>query len=85
MPDVHLSVGKPAVLTAFGLVTQANAPDFVPFNSTVAPFASENLAKRQSTLGYGVTDQQQATTYTTWLDSAFFNIILNIISGLTNI
>ncbi|KAG2050694.1 glycoside hydrolase family 5 protein [Suillus hirtellus] len=63
------AVGKPAVLTAFGLVTQANAPDFVPFNSTVAPFASENLAKRQSTLGYGVTDQQQATTYTTWLNT----------------
>ncbi|KAG1831766.1 glycoside hydrolase family 5 protein [Suillus variegatus] len=83
------AVGKPAVLTAFGLVTQANAPDFVPFNSTVAPFASENLAKRQSTLGYGVTDQQQATTYTTWLDTGIASGLNGIVqyqwgqSGLT--
>ncbi|KAG1789858.1 glycoside hydrolase family 5 protein [Suillus plorans] len=83
------AVGKPAVLTAFGLVTQANAPDFVPFNSTVAPFASENLAKRQSTLGYGVTDQQQATTYTTWLNTGIASGLNGIVqyqwgqSGLT--
>lgn len=30
---------KPVSLLAFGLVTQGNAPDFVPFNSTIAPFA----------------------------------------------
>ncbi|KAG2132512.1 glycoside hydrolase family 5 protein [Suillus bovinus] len=63
------AVGKPSVLTAFGLVTQSNAPDFVPFNSTVAPFATNNVMKRQSSLGYGVTSQQQAETYTTWLDT----------------
>lgn len=45
MADVCLSVGKPAALTGFGLVTQSNAPAFVPFNSTSAPFASENRAK----------------------------------------
>jgi mannan endo-1,4-beta-mannosidase len=31
---------KPVILIAFGLVTQANAPFFVPFNTTIAPFAN---------------------------------------------
>jgi mannan endo-1,4-beta-mannosidase len=31
---------KPVSLLGFGLVTQTNAPFFVPFNSTIAPFAS---------------------------------------------
>lgn len=42
MSNVYSSVGKPAALTGFGLVTQSNAPAFVPFNSTTAPFASDN-------------------------------------------
>jgi mannan endo-1,4-beta-mannosidase len=45
MSDIYLSVGKPSILTGFGLVTQSNAPNFVPFNTTVAPFASENRKK----------------------------------------
>ncbi|KAG0707761.1 glycoside hydrolase family 5 protein [Suillus ampliporus] len=60
------AVGKPAVLTGFGLVTQSNAPSFVPFNSTVAPFASDNSSSNAT---YGVTAQQQADTYTTWLNT----------------
>ena len=32
---------KPVALTGFGLVTQNNAPDFVPFNSTQAPFGPD--------------------------------------------
>ncbi|KAG1891002.1 glycoside hydrolase family 5 protein [Suillus subluteus] len=66
------AVGKPAVLTGFGLVTQTNAPYFVPFNSTIAPFATDGarrLLKRQSTTSYGVTSQQQASTYTSWINT----------------
>lgn len=32
---------KPVALTGFGLVTQNNAPNFVPFNSTQAPFGPD--------------------------------------------
>lgn len=38
------SVGKPSALTAFGLVTQANAANFVPFDMTTAPYASDACA-----------------------------------------
>jgi hypothetical protein len=30
-------------LSGFGLVTQDNAPSFVPFNTTVAPFANDQF------------------------------------------
>lgn len=33
-------VGKPVVLTGFGLVSQDNLPSFVPFNATSAPYSS---------------------------------------------
>ncbi|KAG1827299.1 glycoside hydrolase superfamily [Suillus subaureus] len=59
------AVGKPSVLTGFGLVTQTNAPSFVPFNSTVAPFADAD----PNPTSYGVTSQEQADTYTSWLDT----------------
>ncbi|KDQ56016.1 glycoside hydrolase family 5 protein [Jaapia argillacea MUCL 33604] len=35
-----LTFGKPVALTGFGLVTQNNLRYYVPFNTTVAPFAS---------------------------------------------
>ncbi|KAG2349908.1 glycoside hydrolase family 5 protein [Suillus weaverae] len=60
------AVGKPSILTGFGLVTQSNAPSFVPFNSTVAPFAADNP---NASTTYGVTSQQQADTYTSWLNT----------------
>ncbi|OAX44646.1 glycoside hydrolase family 5 protein, partial [Rhizopogon vinicolor AM-OR11-026] len=78
------AVGKPAALTGFGLVTQSNAPAFVPFNSTSAPFASDNreilfekttpfevlsILQANSSTTYGVTSQQQSDTYTTWLNT----------------
>ncbi|KAJ4487962.1 glycoside hydrolase family 5 protein [Lentinula aciculospora] len=72
---------KPVSLLGFGLVTQTNAPDFVPFNSTVAPFASDNTtsttvakasttssaASTDSTQTFGVTDSEQDTAYSSWL------------------
>ncbi|KAG1811088.1 hypothetical protein EV424DRAFT_1542635 [Suillus variegatus] len=38
------AVGKPVVLDAFGLVTQSNLNNFVPFNLTYAPYASDTAS-----------------------------------------
>jgi len=77
---------KPVSLIGFGLVTQTNAPDFVPFNSTIAPFANTtastaaagSASSSSSTQTFGVTDSQQATAYTTWLNTG----ISSGVSGL---
>ena len=67
-------------MSAFGLVTDANLPFFVPFNSTIAPFntsttsTSTALTRRQSssasTDGVGVTSSQVDDAYTSWLQTA---------------
>ncbi|TFK76450.1 glycoside hydrolase family 5 protein [Pluteus cervinus] len=57
--------GKPVSLTGFGLVTQDNAPDFVPFNSSVAPLQSDPV----SATSFGVTDDQRDQAYTQWLST----------------
>ncbi|KAJ7109369.1 glycoside hydrolase family 5 protein [Mycena epipterygia] len=78
--------GKPIALTGFGLVTQDNAPSFVPFNSTVAPFASDQIVHKTDPLAgnltssptqqpFGVTDQQRDDAYQQWLQQG-------ILSGL---
>ncbi|KAJ3987329.1 glycoside hydrolase family 5 protein [Lentinula detonsa] len=81
---------KPVSLLGFGLVTQTNAPDFVPFNSTVAPFASDtstavskasstsSASSANSTQTFGVTDSEQDTAYSSWLDAG----ISSGVSGL---
>ncbi|KAG7092448.1 hypothetical protein E1B28_008802 [Marasmius oreades] len=51
------SLRKPVALTGFGLVTQANAPSFVPFNSSTPPFTNQSA---------GVTDEQRDAAYDTW-------------------
>ncbi|KAK7054909.1 hypothetical protein VNI00_003372 [Paramarasmius palmivorus] len=61
---------KPVALTGFGLVTQANAPFFVPFNSSVAPFANQNNATVNPV---GVTNAQQNDAYSQWLDTGISN------------
>ncbi|KAJ7940646.1 glycoside hydrolase family 5 protein [Mycena leptocephala] len=71
--------GKPITLSGFGLVTQDNAPSFVPFNTTVAPFANDqfgNLTLNSTQLPFGVTDQQRDDAYAQWLQQG-------ILSGLT--
>jgi hypothetical protein len=55
--NIYLSVGKPSVLTGFGLVTQDNAPYFVPFNSTVAPFANATVEKQSMRARQSAGDQ----------------------------
>jgi len=72
--------GKPVVLTGFGLVTQNNAPDFVPFNATLAPFnntqpfsadppATSTAAAPTATQSFGVTDAQRDDAYAQWLQA----------------
>jgi len=66
-------LNKPVTLTGFGLVTQNNAPHFVPFNSTQAPFgsdqASTSTVTRAVTQPFGVTDAQRDDAYAQWLQA----------------
>ncbi|KAJ3563399.1 hypothetical protein NP233_g8962 [Leucocoprinus birnbaumii] len=39
--EASQTFGKPTAISAMGLVDQANAQSFVPFNSTIAPFATD--------------------------------------------
>lgn len=51
-------------------MTQDNAPFFVPFNQTQAPFGSDArkvLELRQQQQAFGVTDQQRDDAYAQWL------------------
>jgi mannan endo-1,4-beta-mannosidase len=65
---------KPVTLTAFGLVTQENAPHYYPFNSTQPPFGSDSpststTVRRQTTQSFGVTDPQRDDAYAQWLQA----------------
>ncbi|KAF9532976.1 glycoside hydrolase superfamily [Crepidotus variabilis] len=81
-------LGKPVSMNAFGLVTQSNAPAYVPFNSTQAPFAPDSGTPTASA-PYGVTDQQRDQAYTTWLQTGLQSGLSGMIqyqwsqSGLT--
>jgi len=57
--------GKPITLTAFGLVTQDNAPSFIPFNSTSPVINSSS----DSVQGF-VTDSQRDDAYSQWLSAS---------------
>jgi mannan endo-1,4-beta-mannosidase len=70
-------LGKPVALTGFGLVTQANAQNFVPFNSSTAPFATQGSGGTQQ---FGVTDQQRDEAYQTWIDTGIDSGLQGIIS-----
>ncbi|KAJ7063294.1 glycoside hydrolase family 5 protein [Mycena amicta] len=79
--EIGQMFGKPIVLGGFGLVTQDNAPFFVPFNTTVAPFANDqfgNITLVPNQVPYGVTDAQRDDAYTQWLQQG-------ILSGLAGI
>ncbi|KAI0302027.1 glycoside hydrolase superfamily [Russula brevipes] len=66
------TIGKPVVLTAFGLVTQDNFQQFVPFNLS-APIAKSPHGKQKrqdnGSAGQGVSQQQLNNAYTTWLQT----------------
>lgn len=73
------AVGKPVVLNAFGLVTQSNLNDFVPFNMTYAPYASDTAvmdfatrsrfagSKRQSSSSDYADDSDEESGYSSFL------------------
>lgn len=56
-------------MTGFGLVTQNNAPSFIPFNSTMVSNATSTSQggpdNQNSTVG--VTDKQRDDAYDQWL------------------
>ncbi|KAG0708733.1 glycoside hydrolase family 5 protein [Suillus ampliporus] len=60
------AVGKPVVLAAFGLVTQDNLNNFVPFNMTYAPYASSTAVMdvTVATTNFANSTQNQAGTST---------------------
>lgn len=74
-------VNKPAVMTGFGLVTQNNAPFFIPFNSSSITFPnSSNIPQTLSGPSVGilqgqapVNDSAQALIYEAWLEAAIAN------------
>ncbi|EJD06057.1 glycoside hydrolase family 5 protein [Fomitiporia mediterranea MF3/22] len=78
--QIAQQVGKPTVMTAFGLVTQDNLPFFVPFNSTNAPFNNTNplnatttVKKRQANPAAataGVSNAQLVDAYSQWINAA---------------
>jgi len=61
--------GKPSLLTGFGLVTQGNAPDFVPFNSTMVANTTSisSSAPNNPTAMTGISDDQRDSGYQQWL------------------
>jgi len=65
--QVAASAQKPSALTAFGVVAQSNAPNFVPFNlsSTTVADVLNNAVK---VIGFNATTQ--ATAYNTWIQSS---------------
>jgi len=67
------AVGKPVIVTGFGLVTQDNLPAFVPFDS-VFPVQSpqqQNRRRQVATIATGISQDQVNTAYTTWLQTGF--------------
>ncbi|OJA10277.1 hypothetical protein AZE42_08686 [Rhizopogon vesiculosus] len=65
------AVGKPVVLTGFGLVTQENLQSFVPFNMTYAPYASSTVTTDvvNTTTSFANSTQQE-TGYSSFLEMA---------------
>ncbi|KDR77603.1 hypothetical protein GALMADRAFT_224892 [Galerina marginata CBS 339.88] len=59
--------GKPVTLNGFGLVTQLNAPFFVPFNESVPRFVPDSGSG--TTQPFGVTDDQRDDAYAQWLNA----------------
>jgi len=72
----HAAMGalfnKPISLNGFGLVTQSNAPAFVPFNSTIPLDPQDNTTTPIVVPGQiapFVTDSQRDDAYTQWLQT----------------
>ncbi|TFK29928.1 glycoside hydrolase family 5 protein [Coprinopsis marcescibilis] len=59
---------KPTALNGFGVVTNDHAPDFVPFNSTEAPFASDSGGTPE-VQPFGLTATERDEAYSAWLNT----------------
>jgi len=60
------------ICTGFGLVTEGNLGNFVPFNSVFLQSPQPQNPRRQvATLATGVSQGQINTAYTTWLQTGF--------------
>lgn len=61
--------GKPSALTGFGLVTQSNAPDYIPFNSAaVGNVTSMTLISDAPAIQTsGISDDQRDDAYQQWM------------------
>ncbi|KAG6818121.1 hypothetical protein H0H87_000026 [Tephrocybe sp. NHM501043] len=73
--DAAKLFNKPVSLTGFGLVTQSNAPFFVPFNTTVAPFGPDSTSTTNVTQPYGVTDDQRDDAYRQWIQGFISHLL----------
>ncbi|GLB34960.1 putative glycosyl hydrolase 5 (cellulase A) family protein [Lyophyllum shimeji] len=71
--------GKPVSLTGFGLVTRDNAPFFVPFNTTIAPFGPDQAPPANVTQPFGVTDEQRDEAYRQWIQAGILGGLQGII------
>jgi len=63
------TIGKPLVLTAFGLVTSDNVQQFVPVNAmSPLPKSPHGKQKRQNTgtVGAGASQEQLSNAYSSW-------------------
>jgi mannan endo-1,4-beta-mannosidase len=70
--DSMHSIGKPVVLSAFGLVTQDNLLQFVPVNDTCPVVKPQQDQKRQNSgANAGVNQQQVTSAYNAWLQQGF--------------
>ncbi|KAF8636655.1 hypothetical protein AX17_003462 [Amanita inopinata Kibby_2008] len=69
---------KPVVLMGFGLVTQENAQSFVPFNSTLAPFAAQSVAQVPQQ-PFGASDGQRDEAYRQWISTSLSSGLAGII------
>ncbi|KAG1733261.1 glycoside hydrolase family 5 protein [Suillus occidentalis] len=65
-------IGKPLVLNGFGLVTQTNLNNFVPFNMSYAPYATNtgNRSWTSSVSSDFANSAQQEQGYSSFLESA---------------
>jgi len=59
--------GKPIVMQGFGLVTKENVFNYVPFDSSQAPFSSSSPPPPT----FGVTDSEQNYAFNQWFQAGF--------------
>jgi len=77
--DTGRLFNKPISLTGFGLVTQNNAPSYVPFNTTVAPFGPDQVPASNTTQTFGITDQERDEAYLQWIQAGILGGLQGII------